>query len=161
MLPPWLVKTKLAVDAVVPPIASVAPSSELSPVFGRLVRKFDTFKARYDKAANRYEALDEDIRNLRFSRNEADIDRYGSYEVVREYHRAGAAFSSICLTAMWTHVQTTADCDAQEWLETVMQNLIPPYQVESHKRQCANNAYMRAVVRKHLQRDDVRPITAT
>lgn len=163
-LPSWMKRAEPVVAAAEPSLKSVlaqAPTPEMSDVFANLVRNFDALKARYDEAADRYEALDEGIRNLKFSRHEADLDRYYSYEVVRDFHTASSAFSYICLKAMLTHVRTGADCEVQEWLERVIEKVEPPYKVESFKAQWANNADMRNVVREHLRWSTAQPFTAT
>lgn len=164
LLPSWMRRAEPAAEAVTPSVASVvaqAPTSDLSDPFANLVLNFDALKARYDEAADRYEALDEGIRNLKFSRREADLDRYYSYDVVRDFHTASSAFSYICLKAMLTHVRTGADCEVQEWLERVIEKVEPPYKIESFKAQWANNADMRKVVREHLQWPTAHAITAT
>ncbi|MEZ5817399.1 MAG: hypothetical protein R3D44_09985 [Hyphomicrobiaceae bacterium] len=63
--------------------------------------------------------LDEDFRWLRASNNEAELDRYCAHPAVRAFHVANREFGPLLLRALSTCPRTIADCEIQEWCESL------------------------------------------
>lgn len=126
MMPSWVIKHAAAEGLGGPaglPVADGVAALNLSPAFADIASKLEERWLGWLQASERYERLDEAFRKLRYSRNEAEVDRYCAHPDVRAYRQAHGVLWSSLRRAMTPNVKTLADCDFQEHCERLFAEL--------------------------------------
>lgn len=156
-LPSWVGTVEASLANAAPaavPNGNASIASGLSPVFAEVAARLEGLKVRYLETLAPYMALDEEFRCLRFSHNEAELNRYCAHEDVRAFHVASRAYGALLWKGLTTHAQTLADCAAQEQCEEMFAASENAEQVESWRRYMGQTMKQsRAYVRERAVRE--------